>query len=116
MRVLFVLPRMASGGVERATLDLIEELTKVDHLCALALRQACGGFLDEARSLVDVHEVAPYGMHQFVPGLAKLLKRWQPTNVVTAFPDVAVLTWTATRPAHGRSQAAGKGGAGARDC
>lgn len=97
MRVLFVLPRMVAGGVERVTLSLIRELQSRGVECALALRQGLGEFLPEARSLCEVHEVAANGMQQFVPGLVSLLRRWQPTHVVTAFSDVGALTGLAIR-------------------
>lgn len=97
MRVLFVLPRMVSGGVERVTLSLIRGLQQEDHACALGLRHTHGEFLNEARSLCDVHELAPNGLQQFVPNLARLLRAWRPTHVVTAFADIAVLTWLAMR-------------------
>lgn len=97
MRVLFVLPRMVAGGVERVTLSLIRELQSRGVECALALRQARGEFLPEARALCEVHEVAAGGMQQFVPGLVRVLRLWQPTHVITAFSDVGALTGLAIR-------------------
>lgn len=97
MKILFVLPRMVSGGVERVTLNLIAEFQKSGHECCLALRRARGEYLPEARALTRVHEVAPAGMYQFVPRLARLIRVWQPTHVVTAFTDIGVLTWLAMR-------------------
>lgn len=97
MRVLFVLPRMVSGGVERVTLSLIRGFQQEGHDCALALRRAQGEFLDEAKSLCTVREIAARGLHQFVPHLAWLIRTWQPTHVVTASADVGVLTWLAMR-------------------
>lgn len=97
MRILFVLPRIVSGGVERVTLNLAAELTKAGHECSLALRRARGELLDEARTVMDVHELARSGIHRFVPGLARLIKRGQATHVITAFSDVAALTWLALR-------------------
>lgn len=101
MRVLFVLPRMVSGGVERVTLNLISEFQREGHVCLLGLRQIRGELVNEARSRVDVRELAPGGLHQFVPRLAKLIEQWQPTHVVTAFADVAALTYLAVRLAGG---------------
>ena len=102
MKILFVLPRMVSGGVERVTLSLIRGFQHEGHHCALALRRAHGEFLDEARSLCVVHEIAAGGLHQFVPRLARLIRTWQPTHVVTAFADIGVLTWLAMRIARRR--------------
>lgn len=99
MRILFVLPRMVSGGVERVTLTLIREFVREGHVCALALRRSSGEFLDEARDLCDVIELAPRGMHEFVANLAQLMRDWEPTHVVTAFADVGALTWYALRKA-----------------
>lgn len=103
MRVLFVLPRMVSGGVERVILNLIAEFQKSGHECALALRRAYGELLPEARSLTTVHEVAPDGLHQFVPRLTRLIRAWQPTHVVTAFADVGALTRLAMQLARSRA-------------
>lgn len=97
MKVLFVLPRMVSGGVERVTLNLIGEFTRAGIECRLALRRSHGELLGEARSLVSVDELAPRGLHQFVPALARRIKTWQPTHVITAFTDIAALTWLALR-------------------
>lgn len=102
MRVLFVLPRMVSGGVERITLALIRGFQHEGHDCALALRRAHGEFLDEAKSLCTVREIAARGLYQFVPHLARLIRTWQPTHVVTASADVGVLTWLAMRMARRR--------------
>lgn len=97
MKILFVLPRMVSGGVERVTLNLIEEFIAAGNQCALALGKSRGELLEEARRLVSVHELAPKGLQQFVPRLTRLIKQWQPTHVVTAFADVATMVWTAMR-------------------
>lgn len=79
------------------TLSLIRGFQNNGHECALALRRAHGEFLDEAKSLCDVHELAPRGLYQFVPNLARLMRGLEPTHVITAFADVAVLTWMAMR-------------------
>lgn len=98
-RVLFVLPRMISGGVERVTLNLMRALTASDVACSLALRRARGELVDEARALVEVTEIAKDGMHYFVPRLAARIRVWRPTHVVTAFADVGLLTLLAIRRA-----------------
>lgn len=95
MRILFVLPRMVSGGVERVTLGLIRGFAANGHQCELALRRSCGELLDEARLLTAVHDLAPQGVYQFVPRLAKLIRKWRPTHIITAFSDVGVMTWLA---------------------
>lgn len=104
MRVLFILPRMVSGGVERVTLNLIGQFTQDGIECRLALRRFYGELLGEARSLVPVDELAPHGLYQFVPALSRLIKAWQPTHVVTAFADVAALSWAALRLAKSRTR------------
>jgi len=102
VKILLVLPRMVSGGVERVTLNLIEQFTQDGVECRLALRHCRGELLDQARALVPVDELAPRGMYQFVPALNKVIRRWQPTYIVTAFADVATLTWAALRLAKSR--------------
>lgn len=104
MRILFVLPRMAMGGVERVTLNLMRMLVAENIECRLALRHRRGEFLAEAEALVAVEEIAGEGLWRFVPNLAGLLRRWQPTHIITAFSDVALLTLWARRLA--RSDAA----------
>lgn len=97
MKILFVLPRMVSGGVERVTLRLVAGLQARGHECAFALRRSYGEFLPEAEALCPVYEVAAGGLHQFVPNLAKLIQAWQPSHIVTAFADVGVLTHLAIK-------------------
>lgn len=97
MKILFILPRMVSGGVERVTLRLVAGLQARGYECAFALRRAYGEFLPEAEALCTVHEVAAGGLHQFVPNLAKLIKTWQPSHIVTAFADVGALTHLAIK-------------------
>ena len=97
MKILFVLPRMVTGGVERVTLRLVEGLLEHGHECAFALRRSYGEFLPEAKALCPVYEVAAGGLHQFVPKLAQLIRTWQPSHIVTAFADVGVLTHLAIK-------------------
>lgn len=94
---------MVSGGVERVTLNLIGQFALDGIECRLALRHCRGELMDEARALVRIDKLAPIGMHQFVPRLIRVIKDYRPTHVVTAFADVAALTWAALRLA--RSQA-----------
>lgn len=104
MKVLFVLPNVAIGGVERVRLALIEYFSARGIECRLALRQCRGELLKRARELAPMDELAPQGIYQFVPSLVCLVKREQPTHVVTAFPDVGVLTWLALRAARSRAK------------
>lgn len=97
MKILFVLPRMVTGGVERVTLRLVAGLQARGHECAFALRRAYGEFLPEAEALCPVFEVAARGLYEFAPRLAQLIQSWQPSHIVTAFPDVGVLTHLAIK-------------------
>ncbi|RJL68939.1 glycosyltransferase [Acinetobacter radioresistens] len=92
MKILFVLPRMVTGGVERVTLRLVAELQRRGHECAFALRRAYGEFLQEAQDLCPIYEIAAGGLHQFVPNLSKLIQIWRPTHIITAFADIGFLT------------------------
>lgn len=97
MKVLFILPNVAVGGVERVRLTLMKQFVADGIECRLALRRCRGELIEQARAVVPVHELAPRGMHQFIPELVRLMKREQPTHVITAFSDVAVLAWIAMR-------------------
>lgn len=97
LRILFVLPRMVSGGVERITLTLAAHFLAAGHDCHLALRHGHGELLAEAQGLLPVSELAPAGMQQFIPALVRLLRDYRPSHVITAFSDVAALTWVALR-------------------
>jgi glycosyltransferase involved in cell wall biosynthesis len=101
-RILFVLPRIVSGGVERVTLNLIRMFLDSGDECILALRRRQGEFLAEADALVEVRALAPDHIGQFVPALTTLVRQWRPTHVVTAFPDIGLLTWLALRRARRR--------------
>src|SRR5690242_2363052 len=100
MKLLFVLPRMVMGGVERVTLNLIWRFQTEGVECALALRRCHGELLVEAEQLTKVYELAKGGIHQFIPRLAKLLRELQPTHVIVAFPDICLLTLWARNWAH----------------
>lgn len=97
MKVLFVLPNVEVGGVERVRLTLIEYLQSHGVECQLALTRRRGRLLDRAESLVRVHELSPKHILQFVPALARLIARERPTHIVTAFSDVGLLAWLAIR-------------------
>jgi glycosyltransferase involved in cell wall biosynthesis len=98
-RVMFVLPRMVSGGVERVTLNLMRALKATGSDCTLALRQARGEMMEEAGALVETRELAAGGMLHFVPNLAAYIEEWKPTHIVTAFADIGLLTHAALRKA-----------------
>lgn len=102
-RVLFVLPRMVVGGIERMRLKLIRSFTKGGIECSLALRRRDGPLVDEAQSMGPVDELAPRGMHQFLPALVRVIANRRPTHVITAFADVAFLTGAALRIARSRA-------------
>lgn len=104
MKVLFVLPNIAVGGVECVRLMLIEHLSAQGIECRLVLRQCQGELLERARQLAPVDELAPHGLHQFVPSLVRLIRRERPSHVVTAFPDVGLLAWVALRIAGSRAK------------
>ena len=97
MRVLFVLPRIVAGGVERVTLNLIGGLQARGVDCRLALGHCRGELLDEARALTRVDEVAARSNLLFVTGLLPVLREYRPTHVVTAFADVSLMAWLACR-------------------
>jgi glycosyltransferase involved in cell wall biosynthesis len=97
MKVLFVLPRMVCGGIERVTLTLASGFMDRGISCTLALRHRKGEFLEEADSLLTVHELARDGLHHFIPSLTKLIKQLEPTHVITAFNDIAALTFVALK-------------------
>jgi glycosyltransferase involved in cell wall biosynthesis len=103
LRVLFVLPRMLAGGVERATLNLIDGLQRHGVDCCLALGRCRGELIGEARQLTGVEEIARRGNMWFVPGLQRVLRRYRPTHVVTAFPDVSLMVLLARRLARSRA-------------
>jgi glycosyltransferase involved in cell wall biosynthesis len=83
---------MVGGGIERVTLTLIDEFQKRGIECFLALRHAQGDFISEAQALTEVVELAGSGIHQFVPRLSRVIRRFEPTHIVTAMPDVTLLT------------------------
>jgi glycosyltransferase involved in cell wall biosynthesis len=97
MKVLFVLPDVRVGGIERVRLTLIEQFVAEGIECRLALRRCRGELLDRVRSLAPVDELAPRGIRQFIPALAKLVWHEKPTHVITAFSDVGFLVWIALR-------------------
>lgn len=103
-RVLFVLPRMVAGGVERATLNLIAGLQERGVTCRLALGRCHGALLPEALELTGVEEIAGERKRRWIGGLRRVISAYRPTHIVTAFVDVTLMTQVAMRLA--RSHAA----------
>jgi len=103
LRVLFVLPRMVAGGVERATLNLIEGLQREGVECRLALGRCHGELLAEARRLVTIDEIARPSKWLFAFGLWRAVRRYRPTHLVTAFADVSLMALLARRLAWSRA-------------
>lgn len=92
MKVLFVLPRMWTGSVERVSLNLAAAFRQQGIACQLVLRLGQGELFAEAREIFsEVDVIAADGMRHFVPRLAALMQAWQPTHIVTAFTDVGRL-------------------------
>lgn len=98
MRVLFVLPRMVAGGVERATLNLIDGLQRRAIPCQLALGSCRGELLDEVVGTTSVIDLGA-GRHlsRWLCGLRRAIRGFEPTHVVTAFADVSLLTLIAMK-------------------
>lgn len=96
-KILFVLPCLGHGGVERLTLNLCNKLINDGFECTIALRKDEGELLSHLDSRVNVIELAPISIIQFIPALSKILNKTLPNAVITAFPDVGLLTWVAIR-------------------
>ncbi len=96
-RVLWVLPRLVVGGVERVSLQLAHGLADRGMVCAFALRRDDGALVQETAQRFEVHRLGSGSIVEFVPALARLLRAWRPTHVVTAFGDVALLSLVALR-------------------
>jgi glycosyltransferase involved in cell wall biosynthesis len=103
-RILFVLQRMGSGGVERVTLNLMRALMGDGIACALAVRRSGGEFLREAEAMAPVYVLAPLHLGQFVSALRDVIREWQPTHVVTAASDITLLTMLALRLARSNAR------------
>ncbi|HMN19844.1 MAG TPA: glycosyltransferase [Ottowia sp.] len=104
MKTLFVLPNMKMGGVGQITNALMRGFAMQDDDCYLALRHARGELLEDTRKVATVYELAPVGLHQFVPALTRLLRRLKPDCIITAFADVGVMTWLAMRLARSHAR------------
>lgn len=98
-KVLFVLPKVPVGGVERVTLALIRGLVAEGIPCHLALRHRRGELVESFAAVAPVDVFAPGGVCKFVPGLVRLLERETPTHVVTAFHDAGFLAGWALKKA-----------------
>ena len=86
MKILFVLPPMVTGGVERVTLRLVDGLQAHGHECAFALRRAYGEFLPEAEALCPVFEVAAGGLHQLYLSWPSSYKAGSPATSLRHLP------------------------------
>lgn len=95
--ILFVLPNLSHGGVERMTLSLSNKFTQDGFSCSIALREFKGELLPHLDSRVNIIELAPKNIIQFIPALSKIISKTKPTAVITAFPDIGLLSWIAVK-------------------
>jgi glycosyltransferase involved in cell wall biosynthesis len=95
-RVLFVLPRWVAGGLERVTLNLIQGLRERGVDCCLVVGAGDQTMLAQARQATTVH-VAGGGAWRLLRGVTKIVGDYQPTHVITAFADVSLIAWLATK-------------------
>lgn len=101
-KVLFVLPRLLAGGLERVTLNLIDGLQAQGVHCLLAVGRDGGELIGEARALTRVEVFAEGGTWRSLDGLARLLARHCPSHVITAFADLSLIAALACRLARVR--------------
>ncbi|MET0329923.1 MAG: glycosyltransferase [Dyella sp.] len=95
-RVLFVLPRWVTGGLERVTLNLIEGLCARGVDCCLVVGAGDEAMLAQARSITAVHVVGG-GAWRLLRGVTKVVGDYQPTHVISAFADVSLIAWLAIK-------------------
>ncbi len=95
--IFFILPCLGHGGVERLTLNLCHKFLKDGFECTIALSKCEGDLLSHLDSRVNVIELAPTNIIQFIPALTKTISRINPIAVITAFPDIGLLTWIAIK-------------------
>ena len=96
-KILFVLPCFGHGGVERLTLNLCNKFLQDGFECSIALRKREGELLTHLNPRVNVIELAPMNIIEFIPTLSKTIATLVPNAVITAFPDIGLLTWVAIK-------------------
>lgn len=79
------------------TINLCEKFLLDNYKCTIALRRKHGDLLLQLNENIEVVELADESLTQFVPSLSKLLSDKKPIAVITAFPDIGLLTWLAIK-------------------
>lgn len=97
IKIMFVAPKMNTGGIEKVFLSLLQEFSKKKIDCSLALVKNEGTLLEEAKKITKLHFFDSNNVFFFVPDLVKILKEERPTHVISAFEDVGFLTFLALK-------------------
>lgn len=79
------------------TLNLCGKFINDDFECYIALRKREGQLLSLLDPNINVIELAPNNILQFIPSLIKEIRKIKPCTVITAFSDIGILTWVAIK-------------------
>ncbi len=97
MKVLFIMPRMAVGGVEVVWIKLLRHFVAEGVACRLVVRKGGGELLDTASAVVPVDVLGATRNVLFLGALISIFRREQPTHVITAFSHYGIYVWLALR-------------------
>jgi glycosyltransferase involved in cell wall biosynthesis len=91
-KILFVLPNLEGGGLERVAVTLLEHLSRSCFEPHLALLAAVGPFLKEVPKDVRIHDLGVARVRYCIPGMIRLVWRLRPDVVLSAARELNVAT------------------------
>ncbi len=82
-RVLFVLPSLGGGGLERVTISLLHHLDRSRFEPHLALLGKVGPYVKEVPEDVPVHDLKVFRVRYSIPALVRLIRKLRPQAVLS---------------------------------
>src|SRR5690242_9492268 len=96
-KILFLLPSLEGGGVERMFVTLLRHFNREMFELHLGLLQATGPYLADVPSDVSVHTLGVRRVRHAIPSIVRLVRRIRP-RVVISTPVNLNLIVAASKP------------------
>jgi glycosyltransferase involved in cell wall biosynthesis len=89
-RILFVIPTLSGGGLERAAVTLLRHLDRSRFEPHLALLAAIGPYLNDVPEDVPIHDLKTFRVRRSIPAIVRLVRKLRPDIVLSTPREVSV--------------------------
>ena len=89
-RVLFLVPSLRGGGVERVAVTLLNHMDASRFEMHLGLLELSGPYLSQVPKEVTVHDLRVRRVRYALPGIVRLIRRLRPDAVLTMMRELSL--------------------------